>query len=435
MMTISSAPDRHPGAAGRSALPPGLPAAKTADVERLTVYDRAELATDVGPNPRHITVLLVLAGPAPDVGAVRRRMERATAREPRLTGLVGRRAGRAPVWEHVPTDLAAHVTARAAPGADPLATALDDLGTPFAPGVPPWRLTVLDVGDPDRSALVWTSHHLLGNGPSLLALLLETLGDVPAGSPWRAAGRPRDGGAPADVPGRLPRTGRAGRSPLVRPITAGTVAAAVSVDAAAVRAGARTCDATVNDALLWAWARAYHRADLARGGPGEQVAVSVPVTLTGTRFGNHLGTLRIAAPADVLAEPADGLVRLAARTRAAKRRVRPWAWPLAPFGARMIRRLHLLPRFLRGQRLISTVVTHAPGPPGPVRLLGVPLVGTVPLVPLVGNVTTCVAALSISGRLDAAVLCAPESADLVHALADDLRDGLRQVAELAPRLP
>ncbi|NKY41626.1 WS/DGAT domain-containing protein, partial [Cellulomonas septica] len=108
---------------------------------------------------------------------------------------------------------------------------------------------------------------------------------------------------------------------------------------------------------------------------------------------------------------------------------------LAPLGARLVARLGLLPRFLHRQRVISTVVTHAPGPPGPVRLVGVPLVATVPLVPLVGNVTTCVAALSISGRLDVAVLCAPESADLVQALADDLRDGLRQVADLAPRLP
>ncbi|MFC4613612.1 WS/DGAT domain-containing protein [Cellulomonas algicola] len=424
-------------------------------MERLTVYDRAELATDVGPNPRHITVLLTLAGPAPGVDEVRRRMRRAVAAEPRLSARVRHRAARPPVWEPVPIDVPDHVTARLTPGGDPVDVALDDLARPLPTGAPPWRLTVVDVGDPERSALVWTSHHLLGNGPSLLGLLLETLGDVPRGSPWRTPGRPRvragSGTGPDSGPGsragggtgsrsraddeRPPRTGRAGRSPLVRPVTSGTVAVPVSVEAAAVRAGARTCEATVNDALLWAWARAYHRADLARGGPGEQVALSVPATLPGTRFGNHLGTLRVAVPADLLGDPADGLARLAARTRSAKRRLRPWAWPLAPFGARLVARLGLLPWFLRRQRLISTVVTHAPGPPGPVRLVDVPLVATAPLVPLVGNVTTCVAALSISGRLDAAVLCAPESADLVQTLADDLRDGLRQVADLARRLP
>ncbi|NNH09252.1 DUF1298 domain-containing protein, partial [Cellulomonas fimi] len=230
---------------------------------------------------------------------------------------------------------------------------------------------------------------------------------------------------------------------LLREVTGGIAAAPVSVDAAAVRAGARTCGATVNDALLWAWARAYRRADLARGGPGERVVLSVPVTVPGSRFGNHVGTLRVAVPA--LDEPggataldddaAAGLAALAARTRHAKRRVRPWAWPLAPLGVLALRRLGVLPSILRRQRLISTVVTHAPGPPAPVRFLGLPLVATVPLVPVVGNVTTCAVALSVDGRLDVAVVCSPESADLVDALARDLRAGLDDVAALARRLP
>ncbi|AEE47231.1 wax ester/triacylglycerol synthase domain-containing protein [Cellulomonas fimi] len=409
--------------------------------ERLTVFDRAELATDVGPNPRHITVLLELGGPAPDVDDVRRRMLAAVAQQPRLTARVRARTGtlRRRVWETGAVDVDRHVVAQHAPGADPVALAVADLGTAMPPDRPPWRLTVVDLAA-ERSALVWTSHHLLGNGPSLLTLLVAALSDAPPDAPWRAPGRRPRPVTGADGRGR---PGRAGRSPLLREVTGGIAAAPVSVDAAAVRAGARTCGATVNDALLWAWARAYRRADLARGGPGERVVLSVPVTVPGSRFGNHVGTLRVAVPA--LDEPggataldddaAAGLAALAARTRHAKRRVRPWAWPLAPLGVLALRRLGVLPSILRRQRLISTVVTHAPGPPAPVRFLGLPLVATVPLVPVVGNVTTCAVALSVDGRLDVAVVCSPESADLVDALARDLRAGLDDVAALARRLP
>ena len=137
----------------------------------------------------------------------------------------------------------------------------------------------------------------------------------------------------------------------------------VTVDRAAVRAGPRTCGATVNDALLWAWARAFARADLARAGPGERVVVSVPATAPGSRFGNHLGALRIAVPGGD-SNAAETLAVPAAWMRHAGSRIRPWTWPLAPFGACVAARLGLLPVVLRRQRLLSTVVTHAPGPPG-----------------------------------------------------------------------
>lgn len=35
--------------------------------ERMSVFDLAELAADVGPNPRNVGVLLELDGPAPQV--------------------------------------------------------------------------------------------------------------------------------------------------------------------------------------------------------------------------------------------------------------------------------------------------------------------------------------------------------------------------------
>ncbi|GEM00029.1 WS/DGAT domain-containing protein [Cellulomonas terrae] len=400
-------------------------------VDRLTVFDRAELATDVGPNPRHITVLLVLGGPAPDVVDVRRRLERAVESQPRLTARVHRPRGPfgAPTWKVGTVELSLQVVHRTLPGADPVTVAVEDLVRPLPEDRPAWRLTVLDIGDDARSALVWTSHHVLGNGPSLLGLLLDALSDAPIGTarPSVRRGSVRAGDA-------LAHNGRAGRSPLLRPVTGGVTAVSVTVDRAAVRAGARTCGATVNDALLWAWARAFGRADLARAGPGERIVISVPVTVQGSGFGNHVGALRIAVPKGD-GDPAEALAALAARTRRAKSRIRPWTWPLAPFGVCVAARLGLLPVVLHRQRLISTVVTHAPGPEAPVRMLGAPLVGTVPLVPPVGNVTTCAVAVSLGGRLDVAVVCSPESADLADALARDLRAGLDGIAALAAAPP
>ncbi|KQS96949.1 wax ester/triacylglycerol synthase domain-containing protein [Cellulomonas sp. Leaf395] len=404
-------------------------------VERLTVFDRAELATDVGPNPRHITVLLVLGGHAPDVAEVRRRLERAVTSQPRLTARVHRpdHPFQVPTWEVGSVDLTRHVVHRTLPGADPVAAAVEDLMRPLPADRPAWRLTVLDLGDDARSALVWTCHHVLGNGPSLLGLLLDALSDTPIGTAALSLGRrpgPAQTGAAHAFTGRDSRAGRAGRSPLLRAVTGGVTAVSVTVDRAAVRAGARTCGATVNDALLWAWARAFGRADLARGGPGERVVVSVPATVPRSRFGNHVGTLRIAVPSNE-SDDAEALAVLAARTRRAKSRIRPWTWPLAPFGACVAARLGLLPVVLRRQRLLSTVVTHATGPSAPVQVVGAPLLWTVPLVPLVGNVTTCAVAVSLGGRLDVAVVCSPESADLADALAQDLQAGLDEIAALA----
>ncbi|GIG23563.1 diacylglycerol O-acyltransferase [Cellulomonas chitinilytica] len=387
---------------------------------RLSVFDRAELATDVGPSPRNVTVLLVVAGPVPDVDEVRARMASALAAEPRLGEQV-RRAATGPVWRAGPVDLTAHVRVRSVPGGDPVDVAVDELRRPLPAGRPAWRLTLVDLADDERSALVWTNGHVLGNGPSVLGLLLDHLTDGPPAAPWRTPGR-----RPPPGPGERVRAGRPGRSRLVRPVTAGLTAVPVSVDLTDLRAGARTCGATVNDALLWAWGRAFRRAGGAAGG---RVVLSVPVTVPGSAFGNQVGALRVAVPAE-RGPAAAQLAALAARTRAAKRHVRPWAWSLAPAGVLVMRRLGLLPMMLRRQRLISTVVTHAPGPPDPLRVLGVPVVATVPLVPVVGNVTTAVAAVSVGGRLDAAVVCSPESAGRARALADDLRDGLREIAAL-----
>ena len=217
-------------------------------------------------------------------------------------------------------------------------------------------------------------------------------------------------------------------------MTAGLTAVPVSTDLDALRAGAHACGATVNDALLWAWGCAFRHAEAMRGGARGRVVISVPVTVPGAGFGNEVGSLRVPVT-DQAGSPRAQLAAFAADTRRIKRRVRPWTWPVAASGAVLVGGFRLLPSMLRRQRLISTVATYAPGPPAPLRVLGTPVVATVPLVPVVGNVTALVAATSLGGRLDAAVVCSPESADLAHSLADDLAARLRDIASLGRGRP
>ena len=82
----------------------------------MSAFDLAELAADVGPNPRTIGVVIELDGPAPDVDVVRDWVRARLGLVPRLAQRMRRvplGAGR-PVWEDVTVDLVHHVRARTA---------------------------------------------------------------------------------------------------------------------------------------------------------------------------------------------------------------------------------------------------------------------------------------------------------------------------------
>jgi hypothetical protein len=114
----------------------------------MSVFDLAELAADVGPNPRNIGVLLELDGVAPDVRVVRDAVRARLGLAPRLAQRLRRvpsGAGR-PMWENVAIDLEHHVRARSADKADLLGLTAAILSEPLDPGRPLWTLTV------DRSA-------------------------------------------------------------------------------------------------------------------------------------------------------------------------------------------------------------------------------------------------------------------------------------------
>lgn len=86
----------------------------------MSAFDLAELAADVGPNPRTIGVLLELDGPAPGLDVVRAAVRARLGWSPRLAQRMRRvplGSGR-PVWQDVAVDLGHHVRARTAEATD-----------------------------------------------------------------------------------------------------------------------------------------------------------------------------------------------------------------------------------------------------------------------------------------------------------------------------
>jgi diacylglycerol O-acyltransferase len=426
--------------------------------ERMSAFDRAELAADVGPNPRTIGVLLELDGPAPDLDVVRAAVRARLGLVPRLaqrTLRVPFGAGRA-VWQDVAVDLDHHVRARSAGAADLLELTAAILSEPLDPGRPWWTLTVVDLPGESRAALVWSSHHAMSDGPSVLRAVLAVMQEGPA----RALPEP----APVPGPARLARDAWGARvrslravarlpqhlvglrefgastirrvpaSPLNRPVTAGYALRVVEVDLAAVRAGAHSCGATVNDALLWAWGGALHRRLAAAGVVGARVVVSCPVTVPSDAIENRVGAVRFAVPPPG-ASVARDLAALARDTRRRKRRVTGSTWWLTAQVFRAVGALGGYRRFVDRQRSITTLLTNMRGPVEPLRVLDRRVTRVVPLATLVGNVTVLAAALSCGGQLVVTIMCSPESAASADGLADDLRDGLAAVAGLSELPP
>ena len=422
----------------------------------MSVFDLAELAADVGPNPRTIGVLLELDGPAPALDAVRAGMRARLGLVPRLAQRmrpVPFGAGR-PVWEDVAVDLDHHVRGRSAGAADLLPIAAAVLSEPLDPARPWWTLTVIDLPLEGRSALVWSSHHALADGPSVLRAVLAVVQDgperpllprvaVPSGGrlareAWtgRVCALRSVGGLPRRLLG-LSELGassatRVPRSVLNQPVTAGYTLRVVDVDLPALRAGARACAATVNDALLSAWGHALHTRLEAEGLVRPAVVVSCTVTMPSAEIENRVGAIRFAVPAQRESAAAD-LTALGAYTRRRKRWISgaSW-WPVAQL-FRAVGALGLYRAFVERQRSITSLVTNMRGPVEPLRVLGRGVTRAIPLATLVGNVTTIAAALSSGDRLVVTVMCAPEVSELADALAGELRERLEEIAQLSVR--
>ncbi len=180
---------------------------------------------------------------------------------------------------------------------------------------------------------------------------------------------------------------------------------------------------TLNDLLLTAVASGVHDLLSARGEvmEGRQLQVLVPVGADhhgDHRLGNEMSAMLVRLP--IGAAPAvERLHEVAGAERSRKDHGQAQAmhlllsslsaWPPAAVSATS----HLM----HHQPFVNLVVTNVPGPDVPLYLLGARLLEVIPLVPLGGNLSVGVAALSYNGHFAIGIFFDPDACPDADVLA------------------
>ena len=323
---------------------------------------------------------------------------------------------------------------------------------------PLWEMTFLP-GLPDgRVALFIRMHHAIADGMAGVAALGAFLDTAPARppqpvGPWSPAAMPSSRDLFVDnVRGRLaafartclalahPRDclrwlrqgwpalreaffeGRAPATTLNRPVGWHRRFALIRGDLAQAKRVAHGHDAKVNDVLLTVLAGGL-RAVLA--GRGERVdgvvlRAAVPVSLHDEHAGAHGNRDGMMAAPLPVGEPDDlrRLERIAAET-AVRKQKRYVA------GGTLFRNGLIQRAFLRGmarQRFMNTYAANVPGPAVPVFFAGAAVEAMFPFVPIQGNISIGVGAMSYAGQFNITVVA---DRDLVPDL-DRFVDGARR---------
>jgi WS/DGAT/MGAT family acyltransferase len=386
-----------------------------------------------------------------------------------------------PVWVDDPAfDIANHVEVFALPRPgddDALARLTSDLlNRPFRTDRPMWSLGFVSGLAGGRIALVERVQHAMVDGLSgveMATVLLDVDRDTTPASPvsWAAAPGPSPVRLVTDAltdqlerAGRLlggcvdalihPATGRtaelrravggvashAPRSSLNRPTGPRRALTFVRQQLDAVKQAGRTEGATVNDVLLSAVAGGLRSLLLARGEalPHDgTLTVMVPMSLRGdaTRraLGNQVGALMVPLPYGI-GDPRARLRAVATTTAAMKqhREVATSEWELAaadlvpgPLVAPLGRGL------LAHQPLVNLVVTNVPGPSFPLYAMGAEMLEAFPVVPLAGNLTLGVAALSYNGALNLGVTADADACPDVDAFVTGIECSFAQLVQRA----
>jgi diacylglycerol O-acyltransferase len=427
---------------------------------RATPQDLASLYAETVRTPMCIGVVAILDGNL-DLPSVRAAVERRLHLVPRLRQRLLRPLpglGR-PVWVDDPGfDVANHVRARRLPpaaGEPELLAACEELASVRLDRARPlWELWLLPGLAGGRTGAFLRVHHVVADGVAgvgLLAALLDLEPDAPGlpAAPWTPRPAPTAGELLADGlrrrrralahPLRAARRLRVGlpalrellgedpapHCSLNRPVGAGRRLLVVQARLDRVKAAAHAEGAKVNDVVLAAVAGGARALLRSRGEPVEGLLLraAVPVSLRPGDpgvDGNRVGGMAVPLPVGE-ARPAWLLRRIAGET--AVRRRRPPA-PLfdgvlaAPLVQRTVAHLY------DHQRLVNLFVTNVPGPPVPLYLAGARLLEVFPVIPIQGNVTVGVGALSYDGQLNLGIVADADACPDVQVFADGLRETL-----------
>jgi WS/DGAT/MGAT family acyltransferase len=194
-----------------------------------------------------------------------------------------------------------------------------------------------------------------------------------------------------------------------------------------IRRVARAYGATVNDVLMTVLAEGLRELLLARREPVDvALRAYVPVSLhragAGPAGGNVDGMMAVALPLGVT-DPVARLRRIAAQTAERKKRSRPAGGTLLRNG--MVQRAFL--RVMARQRWANVYVANVPGPPAPLYLAGSRLLALFPVVPLTGNITVGVGAVSYAGQFNVTVVVDGDACPDVEVLTAGMREALRSL--------
>jgi diacylglycerol O-acyltransferase / wax synthase len=377
-----------------------------------------------------------------------------------------------PLWIDAPTiDLADHV------GVFPLKAPADESQLLLAceelrhrrldPSRPLWELWFLPGLPEGRVGLFMKLHHAIADGVAGVAALgafVDLVPDPPGTGeppPWTPAPMPSTRELAADNLGRhlqelrraftrldhpvdtarQARRGwpavreafteaRAPRTSLNRRVGWHRSFALVRSDLDLVKRIAHAHDAKVNDVLMAVLAGGLRELLLGRGErvDGLVLRAAVPVSLHREKPGQARGNLdgMMAVPLPV-GEPdhARRLELIAADTAERKKK------PRMP-GGTLFRNIPIQRALLRlapHQRVMNTYAANVPGPPVPLYFAGAPLLEVFPVVPLLGNVSIGVGALSYAGQFNITAVADRELCPDLEVFAEGMRRSLGALAD------
>ena len=345
------------------------------------------------------------------------------------------------------------------------------------PTRPLWELTFVEGLTEGRVALIEKLHHSMADGlaASELATVLLDLTPVPPQPeevrPWRP-----DASLPAwraalddllrfaDLPVRWARwSGQSMLHPIRRTREAAELVGAVSTLATAkifaprsslnsaitqsrsvtfvrlpfaeVQDVARSFEVTINDVLLTLVAGGLrdllmHRNELTENAELQVLVPVGEVSAESRGLANNVSALFVRLPIGT-DDPVTVLKTVSAEVGRDKHRHQALA------AATALRLLEPLPQKLlavaagivQHQPFFNLVVTNVPGPPVPLYALGAKLLEAFPLMPLLGNQSLAVAALSYEGQLNLGVLSNPATCPDVDIFCAGICADLRALAE------
>ncbi len=197
---------------------------------------------------------------------------------------------------------------------------------------------------------------------------------------------------------------------------------------------AHTFDTTINDVLLTIVTGGLHRLLESRGELGEmsELQALVPVGLENADGGlaNSLSALFVRLPI-ATTDPLEILSKISAEMRADKRRHQSMAGSTALHLLEPVAQsvLALMAGVVQHQPFFNVIVTNVPGPPVTLYALGARLLEAFPVVPLAGNQSMSVAALSYDGQLNLGVLSNPASCPETALFCAGVRSTLQSLVD------